>query len=59
MYLFDAWVSTANASDCASLLPKLEHLISEMSTPNLGNKKETAQGEFPLFIWVIQTNKTI
>lgn len=46
-----------NASDCASLLPKLEYLISVMSTPNLGNEKETALGEFPQFICVIETNK--
>lgn len=41
----------------ASLLPKLEYLISEMLTPNLGDEKETALVEFPQFVCVIQTNK--
>lgn len=47
----------ANDSDCANLLPELECITSEMSTANLGNERETALGEFPQFIWVIQTNK--
>lgn len=52
-----AWVSIANDSDCPNLLPELEYIVSEMSTANLGNERETALGEFPQFIWVIQTNK--
>lgn len=57
-YLFEcAWVSIANDSDCANLLPKLEYVVSEMSTANLGNEREIALGKFPQFIWVIQTNK--
>lgn len=43
-------MSTANDSDCADLLPKLEYIVPEMSTANLGNERETALGEFPQFI---------
>lgn len=32
-------------------------MVSKMSTANLGNERETALGEFPQFISVIQTNK--